>query len=853
MADNTNDISGRVGLDITDFKANIAQLNREIKVIDTGFKAAAAGLEDWGASAEGLQNRIDALNQMIDLQKKKVEALTNEYQKVSAEKGADSKAAEDLQIRINKETESLNKNQKELNDTTNALNNFGKEEDQESEKTNKLHSALGRMGEGLKNIGGAVAKAAVTGIAAVGTAATAAAVGAFKLAKDVGETADNLLTLSAKTGISVKQLQEMDYASRFVDVDLETMTGSMAKLTKSMSSASTGLDKWMGSIDDTAKALYEFGKSGASVDEIFKKLSSSKAVTENWDTKEIKQLAADLKNGKLAYEDIWTIVAEGTEVINANDKAFSWLGVRVQDDNGHLRDSKQVWLETIDALGKVENETERNALAMQIFGKSAQELNPLIKAGSKELENLAFDANELGAVMSDEAIAAAGQFDDSMQTLGATLKGLAGTVGVVAVPAIRDIVETVIGIVPQITDAVKTGDWAGAGQAVATGLSGLLTQVTSALPGMATMGVTIITTLVSSLVAAIPQVLPGLVQAAIQLINALVQMLANNGPMLITAGINALTQLITGIVQALPQLIPVAVSLIMALANGIVSNLPQLLNAAVQIILALVDGILQLLPQLIPVAIQAIVTLATGLINALPQLIDKLPEIIETIVNVLIDNLPLLIEAAIQIIVALAVGIVENLPKLIEAAMRIIGALYKGMLSAIGDLLRVVPEIFAQLREAMGKIDWAQLGLNIINGIIDGVKSMGKNLVDGVVNLAKGALDAAKNLLGIKSPSRVFRDQVGKMIGLGIVEGIDDSAGAVNKAMSQLNNQITSGGRFKVSVPAIGSTRQAVKSGVTQQITVMVNCNDLDSIPKIARLFNEFAQAVDQGVGLDAV
>ena len=87
MSNNENDIGGKVGLDITEFKTNTAELNRQIKVIDTGFKAAAAGMEDWGKSEEGLENRIEALNKITDLQRQKVNNLTREYEKVAAEKG----------------------------------------------------------------------------------------------------------------------------------------------------------------------------------------------------------------------------------------------------------------------------------------------------------------------------------------------------------------------------------------------------------------------------------------------------------------------------------------------------------------------------------------------------------------------------------------------------------------------------------------------------------------------------------------------------------------------------------------------------------------------------------------------
>lgn len=97
--------------------------------------------------------------------------------------------------------------------------------------------------------------------------------------------------------------------------------------------------------------------------------------------------------------------------------AFKTLKVQITDNHGALQDSRQIFLQTIDALGKVKNETERDALAMQIFGKSATDLNPLIKAGSERLAELADQAHEVGYVMDADTLESLGALDDSLQKL----------------------------------------------------------------------------------------------------------------------------------------------------------------------------------------------------------------------------------------------------------------------------------------------------------------------------------------------------------------------------------------------------------------------------------------------------
>lgn len=752
MADNENDLSGKVGLDITDFKTNISELNRQIRVIDSGFKAAAAGIGDWGSSAEGLQGRIKSLSDIIDLQNKKVEALSGEYKKVAAEKGADSKAAQDLQIRINKETESLNKNQKELQDTTTKLNSFGKEEDQETEKTNKFHGALGKMGDGLKNIGGAVGKAAVAGIAAVGAAAAGAAAGMWKMATSSADYADGVQKASDVTGLTSERVQELTYAGANLGVEFDTIAGAQAKLTKSMDAAKGGTGK-----------------------------------------------QAD---------------------------AFKKLGISITDSNGQLRDSKDVMTEAFNKLNVVGNETERDALAMQMFGKSAMDLNPLIKAGGDELARLTDEANKNGAVLSGSQVAALDAFGDSTENLKMSVKGLAANITTAALPAFNGLISNVQNITTAVGAAVKTGDWTQVGVAISDGLNSVISQISGMLPGLANMSATIIGGIANSLVTAIPTVLPPLILATLQLLNVLLQTLTDNGPMLIAAGISALMLLISGLVNALPQLISTAIQIIMALANGLIDNLPSLIDSTIQIMSTLVDGIINLLPELIPAAIEIILKLALGLIDALPKLIEKVPKIIETIVKTLVDNLPLIIDAALKIIIALTVAIVNNLPLIIESAIKIIGALVSGILGAVGDLIAVVPELFKSLKDAFNNINWSELGSNLINGIINGVKNAAVGLANSVANAAKNALDAAKNALGIHSPSTVMRDQVGMMIGAGMAEGITGSAGLVNNAMRGLNRQLTSDAinmtsNITVNGKASGSNQKALEIKIINQGTLI--------------------------------
>lgn len=101
----------------------------------------------------------------------------------------------------------------------------------------------------------------------------------------------------------------------------------------------------------------------------------------------------------------------------ALNESFAKLGVSITDSSGHLRSSEEVFYDLVDALGAVENDTERDAIAMELLGKSAQDLNPLIKSGSDVLRELGEEAENTGYVLDESQIKKLGEVDDAYQRM----------------------------------------------------------------------------------------------------------------------------------------------------------------------------------------------------------------------------------------------------------------------------------------------------------------------------------------------------------------------------------------------------------------------------------------------------
>jgi hypothetical protein len=135
------------------------------------------------------------------------------------------------------------------------------------------------------------------------------------------------------------------------------------------------------------------------------------------------------------------------------------LGVSVSNADGTLRNGEDVYWETIDALGRMEEGAERDALAMEIFGRSAQELNPLIAQGSAGIAELTDEAKQMGAVMSDETIAQLGKFDDTLQRLNAGSSAAKNALGTVLLPQLQLLADDGVTLLGEFTKGLQEAGW----------------------------------------------------------------------------------------------------------------------------------------------------------------------------------------------------------------------------------------------------------------------------------------------------------------------------------------------------------------------------------------------------------
>ena len=263
-----------------------------------------------------------------------------------------------------------------------------------------------------------------------------------------------------------------------------------------------------------------------------------------------------------------------------------------------------------------------------------------------------------------------------------------------------------------------------------------------------------------------------------------------------TKGPEIISNFGAGITAALPGLISSGATLILGLINAITANLPALITVGASIIATLVSSLAELLPQLIPAAVQMILTLVESLISNLPQLITSGLQLMEGLAQGIANAIPQVAAKAPVIIGKLASTIITNLPQILQTGVKIITQLAVGLVRGIPSLLGKIPSMISQIKSAFTSVNWGSVGLNIIKGIASGLTSAAKSLAEAAANAADNALNWVKSKLGIHSPSRVFRDQVGKMMVLGMGIGFEKNipvgsmSDGVKKAVQSLQKSV---------------------------------------------------------------
>ena len=406
------------------------------------------------------------------------------------------------------------------------------------------------------------------------------------------------------------------------------------------------------------------------------------------------------------------------------------------------------------ALGVSATEATRNAQAMEMFGQAFNDLTEIQK--QQALLQMVVDAQELSGAMGQAAREADG-WQNVQGNLNEAWRQFAAVKGQAMLDALIPAMQEVTGLLTGLTDGSLS-----AGQAMQQAFafasqqaSQLVAQLPQALSGLGGLG--------ASIASGLSAVLPQVQAAASDLLATLKQGIEANLPQLMDTGLKALTNFTAGLRESAGQLVDQGLSLIVSLVEGIAQGLPSLIEQAPRIVTNLAGVINDNAPKILAAGVQIIAALAKGLIQAIPTLVANIPEILNAIVNVFLAFNWL--NLGKQLVTAIGNGIKGAGSFLSGAAKEVVNTLYNGV---------------KQLPQTM-----LNLGRQMIQGLINGIRGMIAGVKDNIAEVASGAVSTLKNILGIHSPSTVFKE-IGVNLMQGLAIGMKDGSGEVMETVDDL-------------------------------------------------------------------
>ncbi|MBU9728267.1 hypothetical protein [Diplocloster modestus] len=641
---------------------------------------------------------------------------------------------------------------------------------------------------------------------------------AFESVKNkVGEVSGKLPTLTQM----LKKVGEE--GTKLAQGGFQVVTTAVGGTAKAFAAFSTAA---IGSATAIAGLAVQQASSLDTIDKMSQSLGMSREGYQKW-SYVLGQNGADIDSFGTGMKKMVSTMQTASEGNKSAQSTFKKLGVSINNTDGSLRNQEETLTDVVKAFQGMEEGTEKSALATEVFGKQGQALLPLLNQQSGSVEELMKQCEDLGMVMSDETVDAAVVFGDTLDALKQSAQGLFNTfvsTGILttftgamntAMGAIKDLLQAykndgISGLIDQmnitISDLLGTAIEkisAAAPDLIATAsslLTAIITTIATNLPvlinGLLPTLLTAFFGLISAIINTFPTLLPQLLLAAVtffggimdglnQIIPQLMEMLpviitnlctviTENLPFIVASGVEILVNLINGIANAIPQLMTQIIALIPVIVQCVVDNLPAIIDAGMNILSAIISGIIQAIPQLIAALPQMISAILNTITQNLPKILDQGIVILQNIINGIIQAIPALVEALPKVITSIIQFIIDNLPQIIESGIKLIGALIEGLIKAIPEIIKALPQIISSIIETFKNTDWLEVGKNIIKGIASGIVSAAGSIVEAAVDAAKDAVNAVKGWLGIKSPSRKMRDEVGKQMAAGLGLGFVD-------------------------------------------------------------------------------
>ena len=364
-------------------------------------------------------------------------------------------------------------------------------------------------------------------------------------------------------------------------------------------------------------------------------------------------------------------------------------------------------------------------------------------------------------------------------------------------------------------------------------------------PSLNALATTLTTFLTRNLLPAVWNILSALPGALVTFVTSL-------GPQLVTGMQELVSQITSGMTTSLPQMVQSGATMVQGIVQGITTTLPTMLQSGAQMVTTAIQGFSQQYPGLLDSGMQAVHSVIDGIVQMVPSVAQSAVEVVSAFLDMIVQNLPEILSAGADILKSVVEGIgqslpyiwqaavellqnflttiVQNLPQIIAAGFDLVVSLIEGLGNALPNLITAAGDIWHTIWDTITSIDWLQLGVDIVRGLINGLTSMGGALWDAAQNIAKSAFNAIKSFFGIASPSKLMQFEIGPYIPQGLALGIEKNASFVDDAMDDLSARSYASVRTALTSGAPGAGTAPARPGLygtEDNAALLQECVDL--------------------------
>ena len=559
------------------------------------------------------------------------------------------------------------------------------------------------------------------------------------------------------------------------------------KLGKLVSGAAKFAAGAAASIAAAGTAVFKFADNVASVgdtiDKQSQKLGISAKAYQEWDAV-LGHCGASIDSLKGGMKTLTKAVADASD-----DQVAAFQAVGLSMDQVKSMSTEDVFAAVVTGLQGMEEGAERTNIATTLLGKSAQELGPLLNTSAEDTAAMKQAVNELGGVMSDEAVAASASFKDALQDLTTIGTGFKNALGAQVLPYVTEAMTA-------LTDGFRSGG----------------------IAGMATAAVDIVSDFAGKLVQEIPQ----LATSATQMLTGLASYLENNADKIVTAGGQLVVNLVTALVDNLPQIALAAAKLVVALASALIENAPEAGRAMLQVGEALAEKAVQLGKDALTWGHDIIANFVQGIKDKIAAVGNAAKEAAGAVAKFLHHTTP--DEGPLagddqwmpEMMQQFVDGITQGIPALREAAEAAADGVAQPFSTMSSNIQKLVNDgpigSVKNLVTAIKNKDWASVGEFVLEGVYNGMSSSQKQWADDTIT---GWLTALNNAYSEKGWAGVFGlgKNIAETIGSGLSKNLAPLAGKVSEWLGGIGRSLQG------AIPTLGSMAKLLGQSLSGGIT----------------------------------